>query len=162
MNKKNVLIIITLFMTGVIAGLFFAWTVSVMNGLAKLPDREFILSMQSMNREIQNPVFFLFFFGPVILLPICTIISFPKSSPGHVGFILAATIIYILGVLGVTIIKNVPLNNMLDAFDVAASAAEQRHAIRCDFEQPWNNWNLVRTFSNLVAFLLLLIGSFKK
>ena len=162
MGKMNIVLIATTFFTGIVAGLFFAWTISVMNGLAKLPDKEFILSMQSMNREIQNPIFFIFFFGTAILLPICAFISYRGSLNSSFWLIFIPMLLYLIGVMMVTIFKNVPLNNMLDSFVLDSSTLEQIDVVRRKFEAPWNRWNLVRTISGMLSFALLLLGMIKR
>ncbi len=158
----NIVLIATTFFTGIVAGLFFAWTISVMNGLAKLSDKEFILSMQSMNREIQNPIFFIFFFGTAILLPICAFISYRGSLNSSFWLIFIPMLLYLIGVMMVTIFKNVPLNNMLERFVLDSSTLEQIDVVRRKFEAPWNRWNLVRTISGMLSFALLLLGMIKR
>jgi len=86
------LLVITTLITGLMAGLFFAWSCSVMPGLARLSDDEFLSSMQSMNRAIQNPLFFCCFFGAALLLPVS---SYVFNGTGRAfGFLLAATLVY--------------------------------------------------------------------
>ena len=48
---------------GLMAGLFFAFSVSVMKALGRLPSAEGIAAMQSINVAIINPVFLAAFFG---------------------------------------------------------------------------------------------------
>jgi uncharacterized membrane protein len=162
MTKVNIFLIITTLFTGIIAGLFFAWTVSVMNGLGKLPDREFILSMQSLNKEIQNPVFFIFLFGTVLLLPVAVFLSYKGASNISFWLILGAMLLYIIGVMIVTIAGNVPLNNILDGFSLQTSTPGEIASMRKKFEAPWNRLNLIRTLSGMLSFLLMLIGMVKK
>jgi uncharacterized membrane protein len=162
MGKINIILLIGTLFTGIMAGLFFAWSFSVMNGLAKIPDKEFIIAMQSMNRSIQNPIFFLFFFGTAILLPISTYLGYNKSSQGVFWLFFIATLLYWIGVMGVTVLRNIPLNMMLDVFATESKSAKEMGLLRQQFEQRWNNWNLVRVFSNMAAFILLLVGILKK
>ena len=49
--------------TGLIAGVFYAYAVSVNLGLAAQPDADYVAAMQAINERIQNPLFFLSFFG---------------------------------------------------------------------------------------------------
>jgi uncharacterized membrane protein len=48
---------------GLMAGLFFAFSVSVMKALARLPSGAGMAAMQSINVAIINPVFLAAFFG---------------------------------------------------------------------------------------------------
>ena len=110
---STVILIITATATALIAGLFYAWSCSVVPGLARLNDAEYLASFQAMNRAILNPVFFASFMGTLVLLPLCTYLHY---TPGSVRFmlLLAASILYAVGVFGVTMAGNVPLNDMLD------------------------------------------------
>ena len=53
---------------GLMAGLFFAFSVSVMKALARLSSAEGIAAMQSINVAIINPVFVAAFFGTAAAL----------------------------------------------------------------------------------------------
>ena len=76
MNISDIILVITATMTALMAGLFYAWSCSVMLGFARLPDREFVSAMQSTNRAIQNLVFFTAFFGAPILLPLSVFLHY--------------------------------------------------------------------------------------
>src|SRR5690349_6982509 len=119
------------------AGLFFAWSCSVMPGFARLKDREFVSVMQKTNRAIQNPVFFIAFLGAPLLLPISTFFSY-GNSPRFL-LLLTATIIYLIGTFGVTVFGNVPMNNALDRFDLETATDEEISKQRANFERRWNN-----------------------
>src|SRR4051812_41285218 len=43
--------------TGLMAGLFYAFDVSVMPGLSRTDDRTFVTAMRSINEAIENPLF---------------------------------------------------------------------------------------------------------
>ena len=44
--------------TGLVAGVFYAYAVSVDLGLAAQPDGSYVATMQEINDRIQNPLFF--------------------------------------------------------------------------------------------------------
>ncbi len=140
------------------AGLFFAWSFSVMLGLAKVSDREFVAAMQSMNREIQNPVFFIFFFGATIFLPLAVVFNYQSPLSATFWLLLIAAIIYLVGVMGVTFLGNIPLNNTLDAFKLDGATAEAITAQRANFERTWVNLNMIRTVSSFTAIVLVIIA----
>jgi uncharacterized membrane protein len=71
MKMTTVLLIITAVLAALIAGLFYAYSCSVVLGLGKLSDAEYLRAMQNINREILNPVF-LSFMGTAIFLPVST------------------------------------------------------------------------------------------
>lgn len=152
----NIILVLTATATALMAGLFYAWSCSVMLGFARLPDREFISAMQATNRAIQNPVFFAAFFGAPIFLMISTILHYNQSP--RFWFLLAATIIYLVGTFGVTIFGNVPMNNMLDRFNLESAGVEETALERANFESRWNNLNTIRTVSSTLAVILVVIA----
>jgi uncharacterized membrane protein len=53
--------------SGLMAGLFFAFSTSVMSALGRISPPAGISAMQSVNVTILNPVFFTVFFGTALL-----------------------------------------------------------------------------------------------
>ncbi len=149
----TVLLLITAVLTALIAGLFYAYSCSVVLGLGKLSDTEYLKSMQSINREILNPVFFLSFMGTAVLLPVTTFL-FRGEQPAFL-FLLLASLAYLIGVFGVTMAGNVPLNNMLDQFDISGATAEAVKQMRDRFESRWNLLNNVRTVFSVISIALV-------
>lgn len=153
MKMIMVLLIITAVLTALIAGLFYAYSCSVVLGLGKLSDAEYLKAMQNINREILNPVFFMSFMGTAILLPLSTFL-FRGEQPVFI-FLLIATFVYLIGVFGVTIVGNVPMNNLLDQFDISTSTAEAVKQMRENFENRWNFLNNIRTVFSVISILLV-------
>lgn len=143
--------IFTTILLGLIAGIFYCWSISVTKGLALLPDKEYILAFQKLNQAIQNPLFFICFFGPVFLLPVC-------MWRNYNNYLLLATLSYYTGVMGVTIAGNIPLNNMLEAFTIQGAGIEELRSVRAQFELKWNTLNHIRTLCSLISFALTLIS----
>jgi uncharacterized membrane protein len=52
--------------TGLVAGVYYAFAVSVNLGLAPQPDASYLATMQAINERIENPLFFLIFFGAAL------------------------------------------------------------------------------------------------
>ena len=72
MKISDAILVITATATALMAGIFFAFSCAVNLGLARLPDSQYVAAMQSINRRIQNPVFFAAFFGASLFLPLST------------------------------------------------------------------------------------------
>jgi len=144
--------------TALMAGLFYAFSCSVNLGLARLSNAEYISAMQSINRAIQNPIFFTAFFGAPILLPVSVFLHYGQSLSMRFWFLLAATIIYLIGTFGVTIFGNVPLNNTLDRFDLQAASEDETALQRVNFEGRWNNLNTIRTVSSTLAVVFVVMA----
>ncbi|MCS3529274.1 DUF1772 domain-containing protein [Chryseobacterium sp. JUb7] len=149
----TILLIITATLTALIGGLFYAYSCSVVLGLGKLSDAEYLKSMQSINREILNPVFFISFMGTTFLLPVTTFL-YRGHHPVFL-FIFLAAIAYLVGVFGVTVIGNVPLNEQLDQFDILNSTSEQIKIMRETFESRWNFLNNIRTLFSVISIVLV-------
>jgi uncharacterized membrane protein len=151
-----ILLALTLLSTGLITGLLYAYSCSVNTGLGKLSDKEYLTAMQSINRSILNPAFFVTFFGTLVLLPICSWFEYSTAVPNSFYLFLFATIIYTVGVFGVTVLGNVPLNNNLDNFDIKKASLESISKQRVKFESPWNRLHLIRTIASIISFGLLI------
>ncbi len=77
---SNVVLLITALLVALITGLWYAYSCSVNLGLGKLPDSEYLMGMQSINREILNLVFFATFMGTLLLLPVCYLVKLRASQ----------------------------------------------------------------------------------
>jgi uncharacterized membrane protein len=159
MKKGYMLLIITTTITGLIAGLFYSWSVSVMPGIGRLDDKEFLMSFQAMNRAIINPVFMLCFLGAAVMLPVTTFVNYGQPT---FWLLMVASLFYLGGVIAVTFIGNIPLNNALDRLNIASSTSEQLAAFRAQFESKWNALNHVRSVANTVALVLAIMACLKK
>ncbi len=160
-SMKTTLTFVTILTTGIIAGLFFSWSVSVMPGLRKVTDREFIAAMQAMNRAILNPLFLICFMGALILLAISCFSFYQKPFATEYYLLLTATILYLAGVIGITFIGNIPLNNMLENFRLADATDDTMRKLRLAFEEKWVYLNNLRTGFSIGAFCLLIIRLIK-
>ena len=158
MTASNVILVITATCTALIAGLLYAYSCSVIPGLKPLPDTEYIATMQSINKAIQNPVFFISFMGTLVLLPITTYMHYSQPLSQRFCFLLAGAVVYIIGVFGVTVFGNVPLNNTLEKFDLLHSSAESIRLQRVQFEGPWISWHTIRTIASVIALILVITG----
>lgn len=156
MKSENIILVVTAVLTALVAGLFFAWSVSITLGLLRVSDSEYVSVMQSTNRAIQNPLFFAAFFGAQIFLFVSLFFFYGQSS--RFWLLLAATVFYTVGVMGVTIFGNVPMNNSLDRFDLKSATQEEISTHRKNYEGRWNALNNVRTISSTIAIILVIIA----
>jgi len=77
-------------------------------------------------------------------------------------YLLAASVLYLVGTFGVTVLGNVPLNEALDKFDIDAASVSEIKSQRIRFETPWNRLNRVRTIASILSLLLVLVSIFKQ
>lgn len=152
-------LLITTFFTGLTAGLCFTWGNAVTPGIGRLDDLGFLHAFQQMNRAILNPIFIVVFMGPTIT-HIANIFLFKSASPTVFWMILSASILYLVGLVLMTIIGNVPLNEMIDKVDLLSASSEELKTLRDQFEVRWNQFHLVRTITTSLSFALLIVSIF--
>lgn len=157
-NIKNFILLASVILTALSAGFFYAWVVSVIPGTKKIPDQAYIETMQSINREILNVGFFTMFFGALFLLLASSFLQY-RTPVGSVYYLtLAATLVYAIGTIGVTMFGNVPLNNVVESLDLSTFTAQDFKDARVAYEEKWNNLNLIRMIAALISFILVLLA----
>lgn len=135
-------------------GFFFAWSVSTMWGLDTASPQVAIEAMQRMNASVRNAYFGAAFFGTPLVLAATTalfVITGNRTSAAMVGL---ATLVYLSGVLMVTITVNVPLNEQL-AHTATPAAIERATETWIAYSAPWQRANTIRTMAGGVTLLLL-------
>ena len=130
-----------------------------MPGLSNLNDKEFIRAFQVTDAVIQNnqPIFMLTWIGSIVSLLstiLTSIISFGLSDTWLVVFF---SVVYLLGVQGITIAIHIPLNNQIQKVLIEALNDEAITDERVKFERKWNFFNNIRTSISISVTLLLLI-----
>ena len=147
--------------TGLMAGVFYAYAVSVNLGLAEQPDASYVATMNEINEKIQNPLFFPGFFGAAVFPVAALVAHLPRRRSGRFRLIVLAYALYVGGSFLVTALANVPLNDELARVATDAPASELERA-RVAYEEPWNFWNNVRTLFSLAAFAVLIGASLQR
>ena len=131
-------------LTGLMAGLYFAFSIAVLPGLGRCDDATFVAAMRSVNRRILNAPFGLAFVGAPLVILVAGALHLGGQAPQVIFWNLAAFLLYAL-TLGITFRVNVPLNDLLEAGDEEAKAARAR------FERRWRRWNHARTLLSTAA-----------
>jgi uncharacterized membrane protein len=151
----EVLVLLSALGCGLVGGIFFAFSTFVMKALGRLPPPHGIAAMQSINVVVINPWFLTVFFGTAAVGALATIVSLTRSSPSGAAYLLAGSVLYVLGTVLVTMLFNVPRNNALAA--VAPSSPEAAR-VWAAYVPAWTAWNHVRTIAALVASALFTIA----
>jgi uncharacterized membrane protein len=157
MTFENIVLVVGGTLTGLLAGVFYAFNVAFVPTLRHLKAKQHIETMQVINAKIKNPVFFLSFFGPTILLPLA---AFLNRSTAEFPLLVMAALLHIIGSDGVTIAANIPLNEALDKVDVSQISEAEAEKIRQDFQGPGSSWmrfHAVRTLAATAATALIFI-----
>lgn len=146
-------------LTGLSAGLFYAWSVSVIPGTEKVADASYLETMKAINRGILNPAFYTIFFGSIIFLSIGSIYEYHDNKITF-WLMLASSLLYLIGTVGVTALGNVPLNNQLEVLNLGELGTSKLVEFRRFYETNWNRLHLIRTVFAVTSFLLSVLAVF--
>jgi len=134
--------------SGVVGGVFFAFSNFVMAALARLPVPSGIAAMNSINVTVITPTFMTALFGTgLICLVLIAAVLFGWSQSGSY-WLLAGAVIYVVGNPLVTMVFNVPLNDALAAVDPTSANGA---AVWANHLNQWVMWNHVRTITAIVS-----------
>ena len=123
---------------GLVAGVFLTFSDLVMKSLAAPRPAGGIECMQVINRKVFKTVFMVLLLGMSALAPL-----------------LVGGAIYLVGVLLVTLIFNVPMNQRLDALDFSGSEVASYWKT---YVPNWSFWNHVRTISSGASAICYLVA----
>ena len=139
--------------TGLMGGVFFAFSTFVMKALGRIPASEGISAMQSINVVVERSSFLIVFLGATVTCLTLAVASFwhPASPAGR--FALAGAVVYLLGCILVTMVCNVPMNNALGTMPATAPATATYWTTI--YLRDWTFWNHVRTAACLLSSGLL-------
>lgn len=138
--------------SGLMAGVFFAFSTSVMKALDGLSPPVSISAMQSINVIIVNPLFLSIFLGTAAGCLALMIISLMNDETS-VYLVLGSTF-YLVSFL-ITAVFNVPKNNFLETIDPNDS---DNANLWSSFYSKWTTWNHIRTIASLIASALLTLS----
>ncbi|MDH6223208.1 anthrone oxygenase family protein [Streptomyces sp. MJP52] len=139
--------------TGLVAGLFYGFSIAVMPGLARTGDRTLVDAMRRINAAILNGWFLLGYVG-ALLFDALALVLFALHEPSRaaVGPVAASTALYLAAVV-LTARVNIPLNDALEEAG-PPDAPTGPAAARQDFERPWvraNHWRTLLCTAALAA-----------
>jgi uncharacterized membrane protein len=134
--------------SALMAGFFFAFSVCVMGALGRLAPDLGIAAMQSINVVVRNPWFFAAFFGTAALCVVLAVLSLINWTSTGALYLLIGSLLYLLGVIAVTFVFNLPLNNALAGVAAGDAAAGE---LWTRYLSVWTAWNHVRTVAPLLA-----------
>ncbi|MDX3541057.1 DUF1772 domain-containing protein [Streptomyces sp. MB09-01] len=152
-KAATALLLVSTILMGLMAGLFFAFDVSVMPGLAAGDERTYVTAMQNFNAAIDgNGLFGMAFVLALLASAASAIVEFRKGRRTVAIWVGAATVAYFL-VLMITFSVNIPLNNELA--DAGDAAKLTDFSIVDKFKSTWVSTNIVRTLLCTAALTAL-------
>lgn len=149
----NILVATSAVCAGVSGGVYFAFSAIIMPALHSLPAKEAVPAMQRFNKKaVQLPFMAVFFGGAatsaaVIATELLSAAAQPPDALRLVGAGLS------LVAFGITVVRNVPLNNALARLDPdLIDPTKDWQSI----ERPWRDANVARAAVSIAAAFLLL------
>ena len=133
---------------GLMAGLFFAFSVSIMVALAQLAPEAGMTAMQTINVSIVNPVFLVVFIGTALVCIAALVLALTQLNTLSARYLLGGSICYLAGALLVTALINIPMNNALAAVKATDPASA---GLWATYLSTWTAWNHVRAGASLIA-----------
>ena len=154
-DYTNILIVLTLLGSGLVAGIFYAFSTFVMTALGRLAPENGISAMQAINVAVLNPWFFGAFFGTALGSIVLVILAYLDRGTSAALYLATGGILYLAGSILVTMVFNVPLNNALAATDLKSMDSV---TLWGGYRSKWLFWNHVRTASSLAATVCLIFA----
>jgi uncharacterized membrane protein len=147
MSLLEWVLLVTAVLCGVAGGVFFAFSTYVMPALDRVAPAQAVAAMQAINVAAVAP--FTTVQGAPAVLSVALIVDALLDWRGTASaLIVAAGVVYLVGLIGLTGGYHVPRNNALDRVDAAgpeAAAAWRRYA------GPWTRGNHVRALAGMLA-----------
>ena len=137
--------------SGLIAGVYFAFSGFIMQAFSKIDTTQSIAAMNAINETILRSLFMPLFFGSTLISVLLIIVAFINWDEAGSGLTLLAGAVYFFGMFVCTALFNVPLNNTLARIDPDSVDA---HHVWSRYLKSWTNWNHLRTVSSLVTCVL--------
>ncbi|HYI24338.1 MAG TPA: DUF1772 domain-containing protein [Thermomicrobiales bacterium] len=142
--------------TGLAAGVFYTYQVSVTRALAQVGDDAYVATFQSINRTIQNAGFAASFIGAPVLI-VASLATWWGEDRQVAGTIAAGLVLQAVS-LAITGTGNIPLNAQLERTGLVTGA--EASDARNRFESRWNRLHAARTFASIGSFTALTIAGY--
>lgn len=141
-----------------VGGVFFAFSSFVMNGLERLPPAQGVAAMQSINRSAVTPPLMAALFGTGAACLGLVVWSALADEARPTAWVVAGGALYLVGAIGLTIARNVPLNDALAALDPADAGSAGAWSA---YARRWTAWNHLRGAASLGAAALLALSALR-
>jgi uncharacterized membrane protein len=140
---------------GLLAGLYFAFSTFIMTALGRIDQAAGIAAMNAINVEIVRSLFMPFFLATTLSSAALAGLAIVRWGDAGTIAMLVGGVLYVLGMCGVTMVLNVPLNDALAAVDPNSAAAA---TLWTRYLSDWTFWNHVRTIASTAASALFIVA----
>ena len=143
--------------SALVGGVFQSCSDFVMRGLGRAEGDAGMLAMQQINVTVMRSLFLTSFF---LLVPGLAAAAWAASAQSSAIFhwVLGAGIVYVVGVVLVTVLGNVPMNNRLDQL-ISEGEREKAAEYWQLYLVRWTRWNHIRTAGCAATAALLLVAA---
>ncbi|NGO14934.1 DUF1772 domain-containing protein [Streptomyces sp. HC44] len=141
--------------TGLVAGVFCAFSTFVMKGLAALPPAQGVAAMKAINVTAVTPAFMIVFVGSAVLCAVLAVVTFVLWPDEGTVELLLGSALYLFGCFGVTMVANVPRNDKLATMDPGTREAA---AYWPSYVSEWMMWNHVRMVASAAAAITYVLA----
>ena len=141
-----------------VGGVFLAFSGIVMPALGTLPAAHGLLAMQAVNRSAVRAPLLTALLGTAAGAVVLTVHAAVRWQEPSSPLVVIGGTTYLFGVLGVTVVRHVPMNDALARLGAEATSpisttgAEVWHRYR----RRWTTWNHVRAVAGAIAAAVLL------
>ncbi|MEU6510496.1 anthrone oxygenase family protein [Streptomyces sp. NPDC046942] len=150
-----VLVVAGILGSGLVAGVFCAFSAFVMRGLAALPPAQGVAAMNAINVAAVRPAFMTVFGGAAMLNAMIAVVTFVVWPEDGTVELLLGSALYLLGAFGLTAVANVPRNDRLARL---AAGAPETAVYWPVYVREWTFWNHVRTVASAAAALVYVLA----
>ena len=159
MDLLDISLIFSITSCSLVSGFIFTYAIVVMPGLSNLNDKEFIRAFQVTDAVIQNnqPIFMFTWISSIVSLLGTILTSVVGFGLSETWLVVLFSVVYLLGVHGITIAIHIPLNNNIQKVLIEGLNGKAIMDERVKFERKWNYFNNIRTSVSISISLLLLI-----
>ncbi|MEU5277474.1 anthrone oxygenase family protein [Streptomyces asoensis] len=134
--------------TGLMAGVFCAFSVLVMRGFAALPPAQGVAAMKAINSSATTPAFMVLFLGAAVLCAVIAVVTFVLWPDEGAVHLLLGSALYLSGAFGVTVVANVPRNEELAKLEPGTPEALAYWPV---YLRQWTRWNHVRAVASAAS-----------
>ena len=143
--------------TGLVAGVFFAFSTFVMRALDRLPPAQGVAAMNSINVTVINPLFMLALMGTAGVCAVLGVAAIVKWNEPGAGLVLAGSVSYLVLTILVTMAYHVPRNDALARRDPAAADTARYWAHHVTTWTAGNHLRVVGALAVAVLFTIALV-----
>jgi len=143
---------------GLLAGVYFAFSAFVMTSLGRVGPASGIAAMNAINLTIVRSLFMPIFVGTTLASAVLVVLAILRRGEPGAAMMVSGGMVYLVGMAGVTMVCNVPLNDALAAAD---SSSREAADLWSRYLRDWTLWNHVRTIASTgaAAFFIAAIAA---